>query len=378
MNEALALVAATAVALIAWQWWAERIDEDEVKGEENQPISPLLRGINYLLSDEPDRALKELVQVARLHSETAEVYLALGGLFRSKGEIGRAVRIHQSILARPELPKELLIQARFALGQDYQAGGLLGRALKQYEKVLESDPTHIKALEASLRIREQTREWQEAEVLLTRLERVTGKPAALHRAFLLAERARDAFDGGEAAEAEALARRSLEVDAKCAAAYVILLRIAMAREDAEAALRCMKDLAAQTSQHLPLVLPEILMDNAFYCRHGKAFLLDCWRKGGDEELAMRWLEETAERYGLEEAAALRDELGIAPRHLRSCLRMQALFPDPVPGMHAAAKRWRAAVRNYVCEQCGVEVVEMRWQCPRCHRWGTMRPIGVEE
>lgn len=96
------LLAVTAIALVVLVALLLRPVQkgSEARVEEDERISPLLRGINYLLSDEPDRALQEMVQVARLRSEAAEVYMALGEMFRSKGEIGRAVRIHQNLLAR--------------------------------------------------------------------------------------------------------------------------------------------------------------------------------------------------------------------------------------------------------------------------------------
>jgi len=111
------LLASTAIALVVLVSLVlrPRQEQKDSQQEEDERISPLLRGINYLLSDKPDLALQEMVQVARLRSEAADVYMALGEMFRSKGEIGRAVRIHQNLLARPDLPQSLHLQAHVAL-----------------------------------------------------------------------------------------------------------------------------------------------------------------------------------------------------------------------------------------------------------------------
>ena len=164
MSSTLLLVAILAACgLLGWMLWKQQGDQSPPhEQQEDARIPPLLRGINYLLSDEPDRALRELVHVAKLQTETAEVYLALGDMFRNKGEFGRAVRIHQNLLARPDLPRPLHLQARLALAMDFQAGGLLGRAIQQFSQVLDEQPGHVQALEASLHIREQGREWEMA------------------------------------------------------------------------------------------------------------------------------------------------------------------------------------------------------------------------
>ncbi len=124
MNTLLLAITAGALVVLVALMLRPLQKEAEEKPKEDARISPLLRGINFLLSDEPDRALQEMVQVARLRSEAADVYMALGEMFRSKGEIGRAVRIHQNLLARPDLPSGMYLQVHLALAQDFQTLGV--------------------------------------------------------------------------------------------------------------------------------------------------------------------------------------------------------------------------------------------------------------
>ncbi len=380
MTIAIGVAGILVVAAIAfWYLWQEQQKPDDraMQEKEDARISPLLRGINYLLSDKPDRALKELVRVARLQTETAEVYLALGDMFRNKGEFGRAVRIHQNLLARPGLPKELHMQAQMALAMDFQAGGLLGRALQQYGKVLDMQPTHMTALEASLRIREQGHEWARATEILDRLDQIRGVPSSLHHAYLLTEMARDKFGEGDEDGALELVNQAIDRNPACAAAHMLLSEIELKRGDEKAAMTSMKRLQKAAPRYVPLLIPILMEYPDTYAGHGEAFLSSCWKKNRDEFLMLEWIKTISAKFGNDEARLLMSKTGFSPHSLRSCLSMQAMMGDD-DALSIACRQWRKQARNFICSHCGVEVTEMRWQCPQCHQWGSMRPIQEED
>ncbi len=379
MNTLILAALLVAICLLLWLLLLQqRAPEQDEPLQEDARISPLLRGINYLLSDEPDRALRELVQVAKLRTETAEVYLALGGMFRTKGEYGRAVRIHQNLLVRPDLPEALHIQAQLALAQDFQAGGLLDRALVQYGKVLDRRPDHVQALGACLRIREQSSEWKKAESLLMRLDRVRGTSSTLHQAYLLAEMAVEQKNRGHHKAALRTAEQAIQMDAGCASAHVLLTEVRLAQHDEAGALASMQNLRDSAPQHLPLLVPLLLADRGNYQKKGKAFLLDYWQEKKNEAFALAWLEAICNAQGRQAARRLLDVIGFTPSSLRACLRLEAVAGKTGEPLAEFARQWRESVRNYYCTECGVEVVEMRWQCPQCHTWGSMRPIAGKE
>ncbi|MDX8410889.1 MAG: heat-shock protein [Mariprofundaceae bacterium] len=363
--------------LLGWLWWDRRQagDSGASEREEDKRITPLLRGVNYLLSDKPDHALRELVEVAKLHTDTAEVYLALGGMFRSKGEIGRAVRIHQNILARPGLSHDMHIQACMALGKDYQAGGFRARALQQYARVLEMQSGHVPALEACLRMREQAHEWPEAEDILSRLDRIQGAKSALHRAYLVAEMARESLQQGEAKQAVSLAEKAISLDETCASAHVLLTDIHLRQENHDKTVKCLERLAAISPEHLPLLAAKLVGADEFYRQYGWNFLYARWQEHHDEALALAWLEAVKDKHGAEAVDALLPEVDLQASTLRVGLRVLALKQgSTLPGVYEQASQWRRKARNFACRECGVEVVEMRWQCPQCHHWGSMHPI----
>ena len=190
-NLAIILIAVAVLVTVALLWKnREDFTEDSSEHEaEDIRVTPLLRGINYLLSDKPDQALQEMVQVAKIRSESAEVYMALGEMFRAQGEYSRAVRIHQNLLARPDVSADLHFQAYVSLGRDFQAGGLLDRALRHYDKALAIQSDHLESLNACLRIREQSHEWEDAEWLVSRLEQIESVSYHEHRADRKAEMA---------------------------------------------------------------------------------------------------------------------------------------------------------------------------------------------
>jgi len=366
----LLLVLLIAALLLAWVlfWRQWQHDEAEESIEHDERVSPLLRGINYLLVDEPDLALQEMIQVAKLRSEAADVYMALGEMFRSHGEIGRAVRIHQNILARPEVSPELYLQAHFALGKDFQTGGLLDRALRHYQKVLDVEPGNLNALEASLRIREQSSEWLKAEWLLLRIEQLQGDQNALHRAYLWGALAEDAIQQGELVVAQEYAEKSLELANNCGHAYILLVKLALQSGKYDNVKETFLAMQHDTPMYAHLLIPLLLKEDVFY-----EFMMAYWHKQQDHELALAWMEELA-KHDLEAASILRKDLSFVPSSLRDSLRLAAIGMNDDAIFVIQAKQWRMGMKHYCCTQCGVQTVDMRWQCPQCHEWGSMRPI----
>jgi len=377
MTTLLMSLIAAALLVMAALYWRQIQDEgnNDVR-EEDGRVTPLLRGVNYLLSDEPDLALQEMVQVARLKSEAADVYMALGEMFRAKGEIGRAVRIHQNILARPDVPKTLHLQAHLALGKDFQTGGLLDRALRQYEKALMIESGHVEALEASLRIREQSREWVEAEELLSRLEQIQGDSLHLHRAYLFAEMA-DSYFPEDIEKAQACARRALELDVLCAHAHIVLIRIYLQQDDFSQAEKALQEMQGKAAEHLHLLVAAIMGNQKFYQRYGENMLMEYWHAVKDEELALSWLEAVAAKEGTNVVNALKQKLNFSASTLRGSLRLAGIESDVKTPLSEHAIKWRKKMTHFVCGECGVKVIELRWQCPQCHAWGTMHAIREE-
>ncbi|MDQ6990236.1 MAG: heat-shock protein [Mariprofundaceae bacterium] len=332
----------------------------ETDTSDKQRVSALLRGIHHLLSDKPSLAIQDMVEVARLRSESIEVYMALGEMFLSQGEIGRAVRIHQNILARPKVPQPLYIQAHFALANDFQTGGLLDRALRHYQKVLDVQSDHLDALIASLRIREMSHEWKEAESLLSRIERLQNQDNSLHGAYLCAEMAEESLQQGNHTQARQHAEQALQMSDDCIHAYLIMIAIELAEKNIPALSQYIDKMNDEKEDYLHLLVPMLQAEHP-------ELLMQCWQDSNNHELALTWLETLAQE---KEHRQLEQNISIHPKHLRESLRLAALGKIGDDCLIQYAQAWRTSMKRYHCEQCGIDVVEMYWQCPQCHTWGT--------
>ncbi|MDQ6975910.1 MAG: heat-shock protein [Mariprofundaceae bacterium] len=359
------------LSVLYWQ----KLEESErpLEPVEDDRIRPLLRGLNYLLSEQPDKALQEIVRVARLRSEATEVYMFLGEMFRNKGEFGRAVRIHQNILARPDVSSTLFIEVQFALATDFQTGGLIDRAVRHYHKVLEVQPSHLGSLKSLLRIHEQTAEWAQAIDLLKRVEQLENKKDNFHHAYLMAEIAEIALQHGDLELALKQAKTSCSLASDCIHAYLVFMHSALQLQDSVSLMQGMDAMAEAAPDFLFLLIPVILpTDHATY----ETTFLQYWQQYKNAELALAWLEYVAKHDALEAAASLQEKLVFRPDSLRDALRLAALFSDD-SGMREHARAWRLQMKHYQCQQCGVQIERLRWQCPQCHAWGSMYAIRMD-
>lgn len=208
-----------------------------IKGRTEDRARAYLAGFTYVLSDDPDAAIAELSRAAQLSSQTLETYFALGALFRRKGDLERAIRLHQNILLRPGLSAEVKRRAQLALALDYRRSGLKDKASECFERVLAESPDHRDALVGYRQLLEENREWARAIELQTRLVKMDGHGTDV-LAHLLAGQARAMVsESPEAAEdAEALVARAVELSPECADALLALAQVRLSRgRSAEAA-----------------------------------------------------------------------------------------------------------------------------------------------
>ncbi|MDQ6961903.1 MAG: hypothetical protein Q9M28_05160 [Mariprofundaceae bacterium] len=363
MNEFTLVLLVVILCVVLWPFWQNQAQDQSEQKVDDERLRPLLRGINYLLNDDSEQALQALLQVARMHTETAEVYLALGDMFRQKGEVGRAVRIHQSLLARPDLESRLILETQFALAKDYQSGGFLDRAIKQYDKILHVKWNHLPALQASLRIYEQTASWNEALSCLDLLRQVEEKDVSLHRAYLLVEIALLLPLGKER---HRLLESAIATNNNCQHAWLCLIEASIHDHDFPLAKKMISNMFVYTPDMIELVpvyFPDVL--DELYDE-----LMRYWLICHSQALALNWMDVVHDRQGELAMLALRDALVFKPAFLSTHLRYIALTSKD-KNLREKAISWKKTVTNYCCHACGVRVLSMRWQCPQCHCWGQM-------
>src|ERR1044071_5372055 len=150
-------------------WLAARIDIKQLVSESRVLPMSYFKGLNFLLNEEPDKAIEAFIEVVKVDPQTIELHFALGNLFRRRGEIDRAIRMHQNLVERSDLREEQKRAALFELAQDYLKAGLLDRAEELFAK-LEGSAHQEAALKFLLEIYQQEKDWQKAIGVAEKLE----------------------------------------------------------------------------------------------------------------------------------------------------------------------------------------------------------------
>src|SRR5258705_1787546 len=155
-------------------WLAARVDIKQLLWESRQLPRSYFKGLNFLLNEQPDQAIEAFIEVVKVDPQTIELHFALGSLFRRRGEVERAIRMHQNLVERSDLAAGERSHALFELAQDYFKAGLLDRAEELLLK-LEGSPYAEGALRLLLEIYEQEKEWLRAIAIAEKLETVAGR-----------------------------------------------------------------------------------------------------------------------------------------------------------------------------------------------------------
>lgn len=210
-----------------FSWW-RRPGRGAGRGS-RQVERALRRALLEVLEDDSDAAERSLTEIVRADSEEIPAYLALARLYRNRGELGRAIRLHQNLLLRPELDERQRLDALRGLAGDFQRGGFLQRAIAAWEEVLTRAPKERSALRALSRLCADVRDYERAITLARRLARQEGSSARQVESRLRVEMAEAARAEGRSDDARRALRRALRLDAKNAEAWVQLGALAVER-----------------------------------------------------------------------------------------------------------------------------------------------------
>lgn len=344
------------------------------------------RGLNYLLSEKNDKAIDTFATLLESDRETIETHIALGNLFRRRGDLERAIEIHERLLQQASLSAEQSALAQYELGMDYMRSGLFDRAESIFSNLTDHPGRGRAALQQLLAIFQHEKEWQKA-IDCTRKLALAGKlPHGETAAQFLCELAEEALAAHRNAEAAAYLDEALRSEPGCIRASLVLARMCMRDGLYEDALQALKRVEAQD----PAYIPEIL-ESLQIC-------YDRLNKPAAE--LMGYLGYVYETYGLESAALalarqLRSERGGARaiEHLQRVLEAQpslkilnamtGLLLEEKEGVQREAMirldraidRLCAGSPRYSCGRCGFTGAELHWRCPSCRHWESIRPVA---
>ena len=365
-------------------WAAARIDIRHVVKESRALPRSYFRGLNFLLNEQPDRAIEAFVDAVKVDPHTIELHFALGSLFRRRGETDRAIRMHQNLLERDDLPQDLKLQAMAELGQDYLKAGLLDRAEEVFDKLRESDMVK-EAKRNLLEIYQLEKDWMKAITIAAELPDIaTQKEIAEYYCELAAaEMIRSRPD----AAADYL-KTALERNRKCVRASLLQGDIEAQQDRLEEAVACWLRIEQQDPTYLALVAQRLLDAYRKLERRDEGLLL---LRGYLEhyhslDLLNVVFQLVLESEGPEAAYSLvRDELKRNPTLLGFDKLIEARLLVTAPEMRADLELSKGIVQGYTkrlaryrCDNCGFKARQFYWRCPACGGWETYSPKRTEE
>ncbi|MDO1527302.1 lipopolysaccharide assembly protein LapB [Fulvimonas sp. R45] len=366
-------------------WWTARRAGARRSGERVSELSSdYFRGLNYLLNEEQDKAIEVFLRLAEYNRDTVETHLALGNLFRRRGEVDRAIRLHQHLVSRPGLTEAMKTVALLELGEDYMRAGLLDRAETLFSDLVAMNAHAPSALRHLIAIYQHERDWHKAIEHARRLEAMTGEDESTTIAQFYCELAEQSRQHGARAEARDYLRQAFECQSDCVRAFMLTGRLhADEGRHAEAVDAYERAVDADIA-----FVPEILPP-----------LLDGYARSGQMARAERFLREILDRYhGISPVLALtrlyqqRDGEKPAIEFLTSQLRqrpsvrgLMALIDATMDKIEGEARENFLILRDltrkllegqamYRCSRCGFGAKAHHWQCPSCKSWSTIRPI----
>jgi len=373
-------------------WLAARVDIKHLVRDSRALPSSYFRGLNFLLNEQPDKAIEAFIEVVKVDPETIELHFALGSLFRRRGEYDRAIRMHQHLLERADLGAERRAAALFELGQDYLKAGILDRAEEVFQKLSEgpqADAHFAESRHFLLEIFQQEKEWAKAAAMARRLEAETGESRARETAHFLCELAATETTHSRPDAARAQLEAALEANRKSVRASLQLGDLEKSAGNLDLAVEHWKRIETQNPAYLALAAQRLLEAHrdAGRLEEGLTLLTGYLERYPSLDLLDAVFQTTLEAKGAEAAYKLvRDELRRNP----TLLGLDRLLEAQIVGAASPDRRRDLElVRNlvhshtrrlarYRCETCGFKARQFHWLCPACGGWETYPPRRSEE
>ncbi|MDY0964995.1 MULTISPECIES: lipopolysaccharide assembly protein LapB [Massilia] len=368
-------------------WLAARVDINELVSESRTLPRGYFKGLNHLLNDQPDKAIDSFIEIVKLDPESADMHFALGNLFRRRGETERAIRVHQNLLARPDLPAEDKAHAQYELGIDYLKAGLLDRAEETFNQLVDTSYA-VKARRSLLEIYQREKEWKRAIAAAEGLQDSGAGSRQKEIAQFYCELAQDALVHTASGDAMQLLDKALEADRHSVRATILRGDAQLAQGDVEEALKTWRRVEQQSVPHVALVAAR-LMDG--YRKVGRPqegvnLLKSYLAEASSIDLIEVVFKAVIELDGVQAAKELVvEELRRNPTLLGLDKLLEARLMDAPANIWEElsmvknlVQRYTQKLARYQCSHCGFKARQFYWHCPGCNRWDSYPPRRTEE
>ncbi len=355
----------------------------------SKPVKEYFVGLNYLLNEEPDKAVDVFIKLLEVDSDTVETHLALGSLFRRRGETDRAIRIHQNLIARPQLMPEQKMQALMALGQDYMNAGFFDRAERIFQELSESKGLHqASCLERLLDLYQREKAWLQCIESAKKLENITNLRLDKPIGHYYCECAELSIAQNSYEEAYNYLKNALNLDKNSVRASLLLGALEMAQKNYKKAIIAYKKIKKQDPDYLSEVIEPLIF---------------CYQKTGKEEECVEYFQETMQEYprvpllfflarykkkilGIDQALDFMAEQLSHHPSVKGLNQLIAWYLETTYGKVQSKLQMLYDITHkllenkpiYRCIHCGYHGKHLHWLCPSCKEWSTMKPIhGLE-
>jgi lipopolysaccharide biosynthesis regulator YciM len=368
---------------LAWYLGFRMRPKEIISYKVNLPRDYLV-GLNFLLNEETDKAVDVFIKMLEVDSNTVETHLAVGKLFRRRGEVDRAIRIHQNLIARPQLEKIYREQALLELGQDYLSAGVLDRAERIFLELVNTKVHAVPALRALIDIYQQEKEWEKAIHTTIKLENITKQNLQTNVAHYYCELAEMARGKGQQEFVNDYLTKALYANQRCVRTSLLQADVSLARGEYKNALHHLKQIKEQNPDYLSEAIEP---------------MASCYEKLNQGEKLVSYLKKLLEEYPrvpvvLILAERIRQWKGdkVAANFVADYVRRYPtlrglylfvnLYISSAEGkakedlliLQNLMKKLLADKPDYQCTSCGFSGKTLHWHCPGCKQWSTVKPI----
>lgn len=371
-------------------WWFA-LHSGFAKPTRRSVVSPdYFKGLNYLVNEQPDKAIEVFTRLLADHPEMLEMHLAVGNLFRRRGEVERAIRIHQHLLDHPGLSDKNRICALLELGQDYFRAGLLDRAEQLLRELIQIDPLNRDALSLLQQMYERENDWRNAKEIASRVAACATDPDRNDIAPVIAhyhcELAETALARRDFAETRDNLNEALRIDSRCVRGSLVEGRYFSLQGAYRDALTAYERVLSQDAAFVGEIIEPVA---------------DCFYKQNQTHELVDYLRHLIRRYPSGRAALLTSQLLKQHHGDHDAAVFLANFLNRTPSLHgvlslldlnlarsngeskdtfrlvkSVLERVLEEQAAYRCRLCGFSGKVLHWLCPSCKHWNSVRPVEI--
>ena len=374
------VVLAPLVILAAWHFFRNTGN----RNISQRVLSPeYFKGLDFVLNEQPDKAIDIFTKMLDTDSDTVEIHFTVANLFRRRGEVERAIRIHQNLLARPNLQRQQHAHAMLELGTDYMRAGLLDRAEGLFRKLIGIKQYSLQAQQQLLCVYEQEKEWHKAITAARAIEHLCDTSMMERIAHFYCELADIEMARENPCTARDYVSQALNYDACCVRASLLEAELLMQRGKYRQAIRTYQRIEIQGAEYLSVTIHPLL--ECYHKVHAVdeyiQYLRTLVEKYENTFALLVWMDLITQKYGSSEAT----------RHLTKMLQkhptvqgvdrlLHLLLPETsgelrqsLAAMQGVTGKWLAEESTHRCNVCGFDTRDLHWQCPGCKNWNTIKP-----